>query len=95
VSARSGQALKAQAERLADHLEGGQADLTDVAHSLVVSRAALEHRAVVVASDREEAVAGLRAVPAEVPSVGGGRLAVLFTGQGAQRVGMGRELYAA
>ncbi|MFB7335731.1 SDR family NAD(P)-dependent oxidoreductase [Streptomyces adustus] len=94
VSARSGPALKAQAERLADHLESEESVLTDVAHALVASRAALEHRAVVVAADRAQAVAGLRAVSGEVPAAAGGRLAVLFTGQGAQRVGMGRELYA-
>ncbi|WP_226966789.1 type I polyketide synthase [Streptomyces phaeolivaceus] len=94
VSARSAAALKAQAERVADHLESGESAPADVARALVVSRAALEHRAVVVAADRAEAVAGLRSLSGEVPAVAGGRLAVLFTGQGAQRVGMGRELYA-
>ncbi|WP_030325687.1 AMP-binding protein, partial [Streptomyces sp. NRRL B-3229] len=96
VSARSTAALKAQAQRLADHLErGGAPAPADVAYSLLTTRAALDHRASVVAEDLSEAVAGLRAVSGDVPVVGGGRLAVLFTGQGAQRVGMGRELYAA
>ncbi|MEV5960063.1 type I polyketide synthase, partial [Streptomyces sp. NPDC051987] len=94
VSARSAQALKAQADRLAEHLETAGADLPDVAYSLATTRAALEHRAVVVAADHAEAVTALRAVPGDVPPVSSGRLAVLFTGQGAQRVGMGRELYA-
>ncbi|WP_234381765.1 type I polyketide synthase, partial [Streptomyces dysideae] len=66
VSARSAAALQAQAERLADHLEAGDQTLADVAYSLVASRAALDHRAVVVAAEREEAVAGLRSVAADV-----------------------------
>ncbi|RQX18133.1 hypothetical protein DLJ57_29120, partial [Micromonospora chalcea] len=74
----------------------------DVAFSSVTSRSTLEHRAVVSATGREELLAGLRALAAGQPSgavvVGqaGGRgpLAVLFSGQGAQRAGMGRELYA-
>ncbi|HLL35364.1 MAG TPA: SDR family NAD(P)-dependent oxidoreductase, partial [Streptomyces sp.] len=96
VSARSVQALKAQADRLADHLtEDPAADLLDVAWSLVDSRAALEHRTVVVAADRDEAVTGLRAFAAADTGATtvDGRLAVLFTGQGAQRIGMGQELY--
>ncbi|MFF3727601.1 SDR family NAD(P)-dependent oxidoreductase [Streptomyces erythrochromogenes] len=98
VSAKSAQALKAQAGRLADHIGGdGSLRAADVAYSLVTTRAALEHRAVVVAADGAEAVAGLRAVAdgeATGSVAGTGRLAVLFTGQGAQRLGMGRELYA-
>ncbi|MPY33712.1 SDR family NAD(P)-dependent oxidoreductase [Streptomyces adustus] len=95
VSARSGPALKAQAERLADHLESERPVLADVAYSLATGRAALDHRACVVAGDLPEAVAGLRSlVTDEDQAAAGGRLAVLFTGQGAQRVGMGRELYA-
>ncbi|MFG1701543.1 SDR family NAD(P)-dependent oxidoreductase, partial [Nonomuraea sp. NPDC049309] len=77
-------------------------------------RAALEHRAVLAASDRDGLLAGLRALAAGEPVSGGaagepaagrvvsvvgrarpGRLAVVFSGQGAQRPGMGRELYAA
>ncbi|MGY1581461.1 SDR family NAD(P)-dependent oxidoreductase [Streptomyces sp. MN13] len=96
VSARSVQALKAQADRLADHLAEDPAGLLDVAWSLVESRAALEHRAVVVAADRDEAITGLRTFAAgdSGPTTVDGRLAVLFTGQGAQRLGMGQELYA-
>ncbi|MCJ1678344.1 type I polyketide synthase [Streptomyces sp. APSN-46.1] len=101
VSAKSAQGLKAQAGRLADLLEADDSpSVLDVAYSLLTSRAALEHRAVVVAGDRTGAVEGLRALAAGRPVPGGapgvvtgGRLAVLFTGQGAQRLGMGRELY--
>ncbi|WP_344365743.1 type I polyketide synthase, partial [Streptomyces gobitricini] len=103
VSARSAEALRAQAERLVEYVESG-ADVRDVAFSLATTRAALEHRAVVVGAGRDELVAGLRALAKGVPSgavaadtVGesGDRVAFLFTGQGSQRLGMGRELYGA
>ncbi|GAA3433019.1 hypothetical protein GCM10018954_026220 [Kutzneria kofuensis] len=90
VSGRSAEALAAQAERVSN-VEG---DLLDIAYSLATTRAALEHRAAVVASSREEALEGLseltlRGVAADVPT------AFLFTGQGSQRIGMGRELHKA
>ncbi|MER5705841.1 type I polyketide synthase, partial [Micromonospora sp. NPDC002296] len=93
VSGRSERALVGQAARLASFVRG-RSDLVavDVAWSLVSSRAALEHRAVVWGSGVGELVAGLDAVAAG-DAVSSGRRAVLFTGQGSQRVGMGRELY--
>ncbi|MEU1860525.1 type I polyketide synthase, partial [Micromonospora aurantiaca (nom. illeg.)] len=96
VSGRSERGLVGQASRLVSFVRG-RSDLAvvDVSWSLVRSRAALECRAVVWGSDVDELVAGLSAVAegrsAGVVSVG--RRAVLFTGQGSQRVGMGRELY--
>ncbi|MCZ9336420.1 hypothetical protein NGM37_01370, partial [Streptomyces sp. TRM76130] len=75
--------------------------LADTAFSLATTRAAFEHRAAVVASDHDQARAALAALAAgETPAGlvtgvtrGRPKLAVVFTGQGAQRVGMGRELY--
>ncbi|WP_229803957.1 type I polyketide synthase, partial [Planobispora rosea] len=92
ISARSGKALRAQAEKVRDHLERhGDTRLADVAYSLATTRAALEHRAVVVAGDRQEAIAVLAEPIAD--DVTEGRVAFLFTGQGSQRFAMGRELY--
>ncbi|GAA1298630.1 hypothetical protein GCM10009634_55330 [Saccharothrix xinjiangensis] len=97
VSARGADALRDQAARIAER--AASLEPVDVGLSLGVTRAALEHRAVVVGSSRDELLAGLRAVasgtaaPGVVTGVaGGGLTAFLFTGQGSQRVGMGREL---
>ncbi|WP_420834381.1 acyltransferase domain-containing protein [Streptomyces rapamycinicus] len=84
-------ALSALAERLAAHVEEDEAPLGDVAHTLNTTRATLPHRAVVVGETREEFVAALRAVRPTRPRRG--PLAVMFTGQGSQRPGMGRQLY--
>ncbi|MEV7094005.1 type I polyketide synthase [Amycolatopsis sp. NPDC051045] len=94
LSARDADALAAQAERLRTHVEARpELSPVDVGFSLLTSRAALEHRMVVFGRDREELLAAL-----DNPAVTGiarpdRRPAVLFTGQGAQRPGMGRELY--
>ncbi|WP_341721232.1 SDR family NAD(P)-dependent oxidoreductase [Micromonospora sp. FIMYZ51] len=68
-------------------------DAVDVGRALT-KRSTFEYRAVVVGADRDELLTGLDRVPGGQPAVTG-RLAVLFTGQGAQRLGMGRELYGA
>ncbi|WP_425314862.1 type I polyketide synthase [Streptomyces agglomeratus] len=104
LSGKTPDALRGQAARLRLHLESGTGlRPVDVGYSLVTTRSALEHRAVVVGDDREELLRGLAAV-AEGQSAPGavygaprtkGRTAFLFTGQGAQRLGMGRELYEA
>ncbi|MFJ8589447.1 type I polyketide synthase [Streptomyces sp. NPDC093595] len=104
VSGRGEAALRAQAERLAAHLAARpQASPAAVAASLATTRAAFEHRAVVVGREREELLAGLTAVAGGVRAAGvvtgrtlpaGGRTAFLFPGQGSQHPGMGRELAA-
>ncbi|MDI5962395.1 type I polyketide synthase [Streptomyces sp. SL54] len=95
VSARSAAGLRGQIERLAE-CGAGAGDPVDVGHSLVVGRASLEHRAVVVGAGCEELVAQLRG---EGVVVGVGRsrpkVAFVFPGQGSQWAGMAVELMAA
>ncbi|PTA42621.1 type I polyketide synthase, partial [Micromonospora sp. RP3T] len=104
LSARDPEALAAQAERWARRLAADTAVRpVDVGWSSVTGRAALDHRAAVVATDRDELLAGLHALATGTPAgtvhtgtaTTRGRLAILFSGQGAQRAGMGAELYDA
>ncbi|MEV6874190.1 SDR family NAD(P)-dependent oxidoreductase [Amycolatopsis sp. NPDC051128] len=97
VSARSEAGLRAQASRLLEFLESGP-DLVETARTLATARASLECRAVVLASDLEGFRRGLtglaegRSVAEVVRCASGGKVACLFSGQGSQRAGMGREL---
>ncbi|MEU6314739.1 SDR family NAD(P)-dependent oxidoreductase [Streptomyces sp. NPDC047014] len=103
LSAHDENALRAQAGRLVTWLRDRPGTLTtDAAHSLATRRAALEFRAAVMSTDREETLSALAAFAAgDTPrallrgTAGEGALAVLFPGQGSQRPGMGKELYAA
>ena len=100
VSAKSEGALRAQAQRLRAHLRANpEIDQADLAFTLARGRAQHEHRAVAVASDRDELLRALEAIRTGTPRgsvvrdvVGEGRTAFLFTGQGAQRAGMGGGL---
>ncbi|MEU9946669.1 type I polyketide synthase, partial [Streptomyces lavendulae] len=104
LSAKSEAALRVQAERLGAWFASNEdlASPADVACSLATSRSALEHRATVVAEEPAAFAAALNALAAGEPVPGlvrgtasSGGLAFLFTGQGSQRLGMGRELYEA
>ncbi|WP_329562469.1 type I polyketide synthase [Kitasatospora sp. NBC_01266] len=104
LSGRTERALQDQARQLLQRVEhDSELRPQDVAFSLVTQRAALERRAVVVGRGREALLAGLAALAEgrEVSGVVGGaaaddpKVALLFSGQGSQRAGMGRELYAA
>ncbi|MET8052065.1 SDR family NAD(P)-dependent oxidoreductase [Streptosporangium sp. NPDC005286] len=104
LSAKSEDALREQAARLRARVAADPAlGVSDVGFTLSVARAALDHRAVVLATGREEFLEALDSLaaggvtPAVVRGTAArpGGLAFMFTGQGSQRPGMGRELAAA
>nr|WP_224754950.1 type I polyketide synthase [Streptomyces chumphonensis] len=104
VSAADADALRAQADRLYEAVASSAAGPQDIAHALATRRAHLARRAVLLGSGREELLAGLAALRGTAsqapvrPVVGtvahSTAPAFLFTGQGAQRLRMGAELYA-
>ncbi|ORT61438.1 type I polyketide synthase [Streptomyces sp. CB03238] len=102
LSARTEEALRAQAARLrawADRNE--DAYPADVAMALATRRTSMPVRAAVLGTDRADLLRGLDALSAGESAAHvvcararrHGGLAVLFTGQGAQRARMGHELY--
>ncbi|MGK5440465.1 SDR family NAD(P)-dependent oxidoreductase, partial [Micromonospora sp. URMC 105] len=101
LSARDEPALQAQAGRLRELLvDRPGLRPADVGRSLATTRDLFDRRAVVLGRRSADFLAGLEAVAqgTETPHVvrgdagRTGRTALLFTGQGAQRPGMGREL---
>jgi acyl transferase domain-containing protein/acyl carrier protein/UDP-glucose 4-epimerase len=79
VSAKTEDALRDQVARMSE-VDG---DPLDIGYTLATTRARFGHRAVLI--DGEEVATG----------TAGGKLAFLFTGQGAQRIAMGQRLYEA
>ncbi|WP_425435738.1 SDR family NAD(P)-dependent oxidoreductase [Lentzea kentuckyensis] len=98
LSGHTPQALRDQAARLLSPAR--DAEPLNVAWSLATTRAGLTHRAAIVGAAQEERLTALSALAAGNSATGllvgsadrAGRLAFGFTGQGAQRPGMGREL---
>ncbi|MER6912294.1 SDR family NAD(P)-dependent oxidoreductase [Streptomyces sp. NPDC000594] len=104
LSGRGEAALRDQAGRLHRRLCGEpDARPLDIGYSLVATRTAFEHRAVLLGSSRAELLDTLREFaaggrgPAVVDGVRrrDGKVAFMFTGQGSQRAGMAGGLRAA
>ncbi len=104
ISARSEAALKQLASRYGAHLETHPDQrLTDIAFTANTGRTHFAHRLAIVAESREQALERVRAFASGslMPGlaqgrVGGGsrpKVVFLFSGQGAQFPGMGRQLY--
>ena len=102
VSGKTEGALFENAGKLLEQLKGGAFSLRDVAYSLATTRTHHEERAGVVAQTAEAFLKGLEGL-AKGETWGGvvrgsavgapKRVAWLLTGQGAQRLGMGKGLY--
>ncbi|MER6188280.1 type I polyketide synthase, partial [Streptomyces sp. NPDC001652] len=101
ISAAGPQALRAQAARLAEHIGDRELPTARIARSLTTTRSLLNHRAVVVGTDRDELLASLKTLAADTPdnrvvqgtaADGTSEPVFVFPGQGAQWSRMGLEL---
>jgi acyl transferase domain-containing protein/pimeloyl-ACP methyl ester carboxylesterase/acyl carrier protein len=105
ISGKGVAALGDQARLLLDRVTSDeQARMLDVGFSLARTRSTFRERAVVIDEAREDQLRDLATlargerapgIVAGSAGVGHTPVAFLFTGQGAQRVGMGRELHGA
>ncbi|SDM49627.1 type I polyketide synthase [Allokutzneria albata] len=93
VSGRTPEAVRAQAERIADFVESSEESLVDIAYSLDATRSAFEYRAAAVGRDRADLAARLRELEISGQVRSDARRPVLvFPGQGTQWAGMAGEL---
>ena len=103
LSAESESALHELSRRYLAQLDARHAEAADVCYTAAVGRSHFTHRAAIVGRDASDFRAGIDSVLRGVasPSVRRGlvargvqpKIAFLFTGQGAQYAGMGRELF--
>ncbi|KAF2762468.1 polyketide synthase, partial [Pseudovirgaria hyperparasitica] len=105
LSGVSQSALQAQAAKLRMHIQNGNEhheNIMDTAYSLAVSRTHFHLRHIVMASDEAQLIQKLESVSLSTDKMrnvhkefGNSRLVMLFSGQGSQKLGMGKELYEA
>ncbi|MGW7489004.1 amino acid adenylation domain-containing protein [Streptomyces sp. NPDC054786] len=101
LSAKTPAALRAQSAKLLAHLtERPELRLADVAHTLATGRARLDHRSVLLADGREQALEALAALAEGRPHLAtvtgkagaAGDVVFVFPGQGSQWTRMADEL---
>jgi len=99
LSARTAPALEAMTDRLANYLQQNPGvNLADVCHTLQVGRKKFDYRRMLVCHDVADAWSALVArdsprVLTQVQKPRARGVVFMFSGQGAQRVNMGRGLY--
>jgi acyl transferase domain-containing protein/acyl carrier protein len=91
VSAKNEQSLSDLTARYDRYLADSPSDFADICFSANTGHAQFQHRLAVVTSSVVQAREMLRVKQAQV--TGHPKIAFLFTGQGAQYVGMGQQLY--
>ncbi len=105
LSAKSDQALSELAKAYEAHLKSDSAPVADICHTAGVGRSHFDHRLAIVAESREHLreqlerlgkehdAYGMPGVSMSKTSSKPPKIAFLFTGQGSQYVGMGRQLH--
>ncbi len=99
LSAKTDTALDAMTANLAEHLrQHPDLNLADAAHTLQVGRKTFNHRRILVCKDREDAETALstpdmKRILTNVQEPGYRPVVFMFSGQGAQYVNMGKELW--
>ncbi|KAL3254525.1 hypothetical protein ABHI18_008905 [Aspergillus niger] len=99
LSAYTSEALRQQAQKLCNHLSSAtaQTKLSDVSYSLATTRTHFPRRIILAAQDKTELMGRLASiidngVPATADNNKTARVAMLFSGQGTERTGMGKGL---
>lgn len=93
VSAESREALAAQISTLKEKLTSlHETELQSLCYSLAATRTTFRHRMAFVTDSKASLLEQLSSATIPAP-VKGGKTAFLYTGQGAQYVGMGQQLY--
>jgi natural product biosynthesis luciferase-like monooxygenase protein/amino acid adenylation domain-containing protein len=101
LSARTGSAIEMATRRLRDHLQQNPTlPLPDVAYTLQVGRRSFSHRRCLICVDLPDAIEALGSADAQRILDGQAdasppHVAFMFSGQGTQRLYMGRDIYQA
>ena len=92
LSAKTPAALHSQAQQFAGWLEQSTEPLSHICHTANIGRSHFAHRITVSGHRKEDVIAALKTTVSSAlkPDT---TVVFLFTGQGSQYVGMGRELY--